>query len=121
MNTQEKRERIRIRRRQQVARQRMTLLLAIAMLIILGSIVCGTILSSAKDPATDLVQHKYYKSIVIEQGDSLWSIAEEYCLNGSMSKQAYVEELKQLNSLPSDTIHAGQYLVVAYFDTALYE
>ena len=31
-----------------------------------------------------------------------------------------VDELKQLNSLTSDTIHEGQHLLVAYYDTEIH-
>lgn len=58
---------------------------------------------------------RYYKSIQIQEGDSLWGIAQEYCEDGQMSPQEYVEELKFVNQLHQDTIHAGQYLTVIYF------
>ena len=119
MTTQDKRERLRVRRRKQVAKQKMMLLLAITLLITIGSIAYGTIFSSAKDPATDIPQYKYYKSITIEQGDSLWSIAEEYCTDAYEDTRDYIDELKELNGLTSETIHEGQHLVVAYYDTVI--
>ena len=95
----------------------MMLLLAITLIITVGSIVYGTIFSSAKDPATDIPQYKYYKSIVIEQGDSLWSIANEYCEDQHYKNtKEYVEELKEINNLNSEKIHYGQRIVVAYYD-----
>ena len=51
-----------------------------------------------------------YTSRLIEPGDSLWSIAEETITDGYGS----VEALKVMNHLDSDTIHAGQYLMIAY-------
>ena len=119
MTVQEKKERARIKRRRQVAKRRMILLLAALFVITVGSIVCGSIFSSAKDPATDIPQYKYYKSITIEQGDSLWSIAEEYCTDAYEDTRDYIDELKELNGLTSETIHEGQHLVVAYYDTVI--
>lgn len=58
---------------------------------------------------------KYYKTITIEQGDSLWSIADEYKSGDYRTVQDYVNELKSMNNLHSDQISAGQKLVVAYF------
>ena len=119
MTVQERKERARIKRRRQVAKRRMILLLAALFVITVGSIVCGSIFSSAKDPATDIPQYKYYKSITIEQGDSLWSIAEEYCTDAYENTQDYIDELKELNRLTSETIHEGQHLVVTYYDTVI--
>ena len=58
---------------------------------------------------------RYYKSIRIENGDNLWTIADQYRQGSPMSVEEYVKELKQMNNLREDTIHAGQYLTVVYF------
>lgn len=55
-----------------------------------------------------------YTSRLIEPGDSLWSIAEETITDEYSSVNEYVEVLKSMNHLESDTIHAGQYLTIAY-------
>lgn len=118
MTTLDRKERLRRRRQKQVAKQKMVLLLLTVLIITIGSIVFGSIFSSAKgrDKGT---QYKYFKSITIEQGDSLWSIAQEYCTDEYESVHEYMSELKQVNDLNSETIHAGQHLLVAYFDTEL--
>ena len=119
MTTEERRERARIKRRKQVAKRKMVLLLAAVMIITIGSVVFGSIFSSAKDIQEQNKQYKYYKSIIIEQGDSLWSIAENYRTDVYTSTQEYIDELKQVNGLTSETIHAGQHLLVAYYDSEL--
>ena len=58
----------------------------------------------------------YYKSIQIREGDSLWKIADQYKEGRSMSTHEYVDRLIQMNNLKKDTIHAGQYLTVVYFE-----
>ena len=116
MTTQEKRERLRLKRQKKVAKQKRILLFTVTCILIAGVIVCGSIFTLAKNPAEDMSQPKYYKSIVIEHGDSLWSIAEEYRTNAYTSTQEYVNELKQLNALTSETIHAGQHLIVSYYE-----
>ena len=117
MTIQERQKRAMIKKRKQIAKRRMILLLAALFVITLGSVVFGTIFSKAKNPTADITQYKYYKSITIERGDSLWSIAEEYCTGDT---REYVDELKQLNSLTSDTIYEGQHLLVAYYDTEIH-
>ena len=57
---------------------------------------------------------KYYTSIRLEEGDTLWKLAERYN-NHSESMEAYVRELKSMNCLIDDTIHAGNYLTVTYY------
>lgn len=120
MTIQERNERLRNRRRKQAAKRKMFFLLVAVFVITIGSIAFGSIFSTAKNPASDIPQYKYYTSITIEQGDSLWSIAEEYCTDAYEDTREYVAELKELNSLTSDTIHAGQHLLVAYYDTEIH-
>lgn len=58
---------------------------------------------------------KYYKSIMIEAGDTLWSIAEEYCDNDTLSITEYIEEIKEINNIKNEKIKSGNYLVISYF------
>ena len=60
--------------------------------------------------------NKYYKTITIQSGDTLWSIAQEYNTDDSKSTKDYVEELMSMNNLHNDNITAGQKLLVTYFE-----
>ena len=60
--------------------------------------------------------HKYYTSITIEPGDSLWSIACTYIDGHYSTVQEYIDELKVINDLKSDTIHAYEHLLVSYYE-----
>lgn len=62
-----------------------------------------------------LSYNKYYTSIQIEDGDSLWAIAEQYAENSGKTTAEYVKELKSINRLGEDVIHSGSYLTVAYY------
>lgn len=60
--------------------------------------------------------YKYYKSIKISKGDTLWSIANDhYDSDHYKDINAYVAEVKKLNSLTSDNIVAGNYVIVPYY------
>ena len=119
MTVQERKDRARIKKQRQIVKRRITLLGAALIVITVGSIVCGSIFSSAKNPATDIPQHKYYKSITIKEGDSLWSIAQEYRTDAYKDIQEYIDEVIKLNGLTSRTIHEGQHLVVAYYHSEI--
>lgn len=56
----------------------------------------------------------YYTSIEIQPGDTLWDIAEETMTSEYSSIPEYVKVLKEMNSLDSDRLEAGQNLIIAY-------
>lgn len=115
MKKQEIKHRVNRRRARAIAKRRMILLLAAVLLITVGSVVFGSFFANegSSVKAHDAT-YTAYKSIEIESGDSLWSIAEEYTTDDFENTADYVKELKRLNNLTSDTIHEGQYLLVGY-------
>ncbi len=56
-----------------------------------------------------------FVSVQVMQGDTLWSIAEDY-RTGNYTTKALVEEIKWTNGLGGDKIMAGSYLIVPYYD-----
>lgn len=83
-----------------------------AMFLIAGIVVSDSFPSLAQDDLT--ATGKYYKSITIQKGDTLWDIAEEYITDDCDSIEEYVSILKKINNLSQDTILAGDKIVVAY-------
>ncbi len=73
--------------------------------------ISGTTKASA---APELEPVRYYTSIYIEQGDTLWGIAQEYKLE-SESTQDYIDEVMEMNYLSSDQITAGKSLMIYYY------
>ena len=57
----------------------------------------------------------YYSSIEIQEGDSLWKIADRYRKGSRMTTQEYVKQLQRMNRLTGDTIHAGAHLTIVYY------
>ena len=84
----------------------------IAAAVVLALLLSGHNVIQAEE---DTESVKYYTSIQIQPGDSLWSIAKTYIDGHYSSIPEYIEELKTINNLSSDTIHAYEYLVVAYY------
>ena len=76
----------------------------------------GSILSNAKDHE-EPVEYKYYASIPVESGDTLWSIAADHMGTHYDSPQEYIREVKQMNSLRNEDIQEGMYLIIPYYTT----
>ena len=88
-----------------------------SIIMILGlSAFYGSGLVSAHDNAKDnSIRYKYYKSIQIHCGDTLWNIAEENMSDDYESVNDYITEVKKINKLSSDQIQDSQYLMVPYY------
>ena len=60
--------------------------------------------------------YKYYTSVQIQSGDTLWSIADMYMTEEYASIDTYIDEVRSINHIAAgDMIHAGQYLTVPYY------
>lgn len=106
------------KRRQQVMYQRAAVIILTAGIILCGVLLGSSIMASGKSRASDeMVSFKYYTSIQIEQGDTLWSIASDYMSPEYDSIQEYIAEVKELNQLGPDDIHSGQYLTIPYYSS----
>ena len=69
---------------------------------------------SADKPAT---REKKVTSLRIENGDTLWSIAQEYRTEEYDDINEYIDEIKASNGLFTDAIHEGSYIKVPYYRT----
>lgn len=89
--------------------------LCLAVVISLGS---NGFLSNAETADGKQPEAKYYTSILIQNGDTLWKFAQEYMGDHYESESAYVREVMKINSLKEEKIIAGQHLVIPYFCAA---
>ena len=114
------REQIRIQRkinrRKEVRRQIVTLIVTFIIIIFLA-LTFGGIFSKANTPSEQSkMSYKYFKSVMIEYGDSLDSISSNYQNAGYDSKDVYMNEIVKINSITKDVIHSGEYLILPYYD-----
>lgn len=58
----------------------------------------------------------YYTSIQIQEGDSLWSLAEKYGSVAFIRPKDYIAEVKRINHIQGDVIHAGEFLTIPYYE-----
>ena len=116
VNISERANRSLSKRESQVRMQKALLAIFLFLMVFLG-IIFGTGMSVFAESSGAKTVHKYYKSICVEAGDTLWDIAGEYVQGTGISRKAYVDEICQLNGIEADEIHAGAHLVVIYFST----
>lgn len=86
-------------------------------LTVISAVVFGSFLSRAKAKESEQSYYKYYTSVEIQPGDTLWNLADDY-LENYESKEIYIDEVIQLNSLVDDgRIISGQSLILPYYST----
>ena len=78
---------------------------AVILILIIGSQSIATSADSYKPEKT-------YESILIENQETLWGLAENYAAELNMGKAEYVKELKSINGLTSDKIIRGTHLII---------
>ncbi|MBQ8625040.1 MAG: LysM peptidoglycan-binding domain-containing protein [Agathobacter sp.] len=113
-NISERANRSLSRREAQVRAQKCFIVLTIIFIIVLGFLFGTSMQVFAGDNGTPTLS-KYYKSICIEAGDTLWDIAGEYVKDVDVSRQEYIDEVCELNGICADEIYAGEYIVVVYY------
>lgn len=92
-------------------RIRFNLIIIVTMILVTATVICCSLLTSASEE-TILHDDKYYSSIQIQDADTLWGLAQEYNTDDSISTKDYIDLIKRVNGLQSDTIYSGQYIIV---------
>ena len=61
---------------------------------------------------------KYYKSIQIQPGDTLYALSQEYVNPEMNDVDSFIEEVSYINNLEEDScLYEGNYIVVPYYAT----
>lgn len=87
----------------------------IVILLLIACIFTGGTMIAGAYAGKDDKKQKYYESICIQDGDTLWSIADQYISEEYGNKDQYIRELMQINGLKTDYLQSGNYLTVAYY------
>lgn len=105
-----------IKKRQIKAARRKLAIVMVAVSVVIGACAACGVGTHVDAKTKEAVQtQKYYTSIEIKEGDSLWSIAKSYMGDDYDSIYEYINELKAINALDSDRINEAEYLTVAYY------
>ncbi|MDE5679588.1 MAG: LysM peptidoglycan-binding domain-containing protein [Lachnospiraceae bacterium] len=114
LNSEYRKQRNKMKRLRHFRRQCFLVLFTV-LLILLLTVSYHAILSKAT--SDEPVSYKYYTSIEISYGDSLWSIADKYAGKEYATADDYVHEVMEINHLKEASLIAGQYLVIPYYST----
>lgn len=88
-------------------------LFAVAAILLFG-IAALLLIPPKKAKAKDSLYETHLVSVRVEQGDSLWKIAERYYCSEKESIPEFVTRIKKANHLESDTIYPDTYLLIQY-------
>ena len=108
-----------LEKRAAVVRSQKRMIALVVIAVIFFGILLGTGISALASNDKSTAQYKYYKSICIEEGDTLWDIAGEYTEGTGMDRDEYIQEICDLNGIYSEEIHAGDYIIVSYYSDEL--
>lgn len=91
-------------------------LVVFAVCLTIMSCLFGTTLAMAGEDKSASSCPRYYKTVEVQNGDSLWTLAETYNEPDSgMDIRGYISEVKSINRMGSDRINAGDSLTVICF------
>lgn len=104
-------------RRQIQIRNQILIFLVVTFLIFFIIFLSDSIFSRASNMEEHQIYYKYFKSIEVQQGDTLWDIAKDCKGESQLEIKRLVTEIKQMNQLSGNQIVAGQHLMVPYYST----
>ena len=116
-NKSEERIRLNKIRREREYRKQVTLL-TLALVLLLSVVVFGvTAIHSNAENSDYKVEYKYYKSVVVGYGDSLWNIAQDNISYDHYDNvDEYISEVMNINHISDqNTITSGCTLTVPYY------
>ncbi|MCM1282255.1 MAG: hypothetical protein NC180_04685 [Muribaculaceae bacterium] len=94
--------------------QKQMLALAVLIFVCLTILLGGSIRTLANSGRGETL-HKYYTSIRLEKGDTLWDLADTYTVDDVMDRETFIREVSELNGLSDGQIHRDAYIVVPYY------
>ncbi len=117
-NASERKNIIRNKKRQVLKRKFDGIIFSV-LLICLLSIILGNVSSKAMQEKTKPDVIKYFTSIQIKDGESLWQIASNNLNTEYYDLDAYMDEIASINNISEDeTLLSGEFIIIPYFASA---
>lgn len=103
-------------RRERELRYKKLLLLKLGIVtvsVIILFMIFGAFIVDASSKKVEEKLDRYYTSITIEDSMTLTDIADKYCSYGN--KNSYMSDIMKLNNMTTDTLYAGQDILIIYY------
>ena len=89
------------------------ILACIAVIFLAGFFIGNHVNKSSSSSAAAVSEREItYQTVKVSEGDTLWTLADEYMNPAYESKSEFIEEIMQINHVYDGTIHAGSYLLI---------
>lgn len=84
---------------------------------LIATVICIFCVSTIVANGQSKPLKKTYVSVEVEEGDTLWNIADTYNDSSitSLTTKEYVEQIKSINQIGDDTINSGNYVIVPVY------
>ena len=99
--------------KQDTQQKHIVLLFCFSIAVVMLFIISFRTINAQAAPAE--VMSKYYTSVRIEAGDTLWGIASNYITDDYKDMNQYIQEICSINHICKDEIRAGEYLIIPYY------
>jgi len=93
---------------------------ALSLLSVLAifAITIGALSVKGKAQSENGQKYKYYTSVQLEYGDTLWKVADRYMDSEFYNHISYIEEVKSINHIHDENeVMAGKMLIIPYYST----
>ena len=92
-----------------------TFLLFVITLLITFFLIGNSIITFANAKSNQEL-YKYYTSVQLQKGDYLWSLANKYAANDTVSREEFIHEVCRINGISENNIlHSGDYLIISCY------
>ncbi len=102
------------------SRSHKTIAMAVLLIALFIAFITGSVIVKAGGSSVRDGEDKFYTNVTVEEGDTLWSIAENNIdYEHYEDIYDYMNELRRMNNMSSDKIYAGENLIVTYYSSVV--
>ena len=86
-------------RREHTVQTQKRVIVLVCVLVIFAVILIGNSIITFAGSRAEQPVHKYYTSVQLQKGDSLWSLADQYAASDRTSRAQFIDEVCELNGI----------------------